>query len=211
MTSEAPLSPVAPAVRRARPPASRLWRRTTMARAMGEGVVIYVAGRLLAMVAPSAFPAAIFPAVLMLRLVLLISPPVWAALRVTSTRREKMSRRFWLLGPALAAACTVVDALVALALGDALLAKMRGNGHAHQADLAQLRARIVDLGATLQRGLRRIDRWGVLVKDLETGLVDFPTLRDGREVLLCWRLGETGIHWWHTIEGGFAARQPLED
>jgi hypothetical protein len=92
-----------------------------MARAMGEGVVIYLAGRLLAMVVPSVFPAAIFPAVLVLRLVLLISPPVWAALRVTSTRREKMSRRFWLLGPVLAAACTLVDAVVALALGDALL------------------------------------------------------------------------------------------
>jgi hypothetical protein len=94
---------------------------------------------------------------------------------------------------------------------EALLAKMRGNGHAHQADLAQLRAQMAELGATLQRGLRRIDRWGVLVKDLETGLVDFPTLRDDREVYLCWRLGETGIHWWHTIEGGFAARQPLDD
>lgn len=94
---------------------------------------------------------------------------------------------------------------------EAQLAKMRGNGHAHQADLAELRARMAELGATLQKGLRRIDRWGVLVKDLETGLVDFPTLRDDREVYLCWRLGETGIHWWHTIEGGFAARQPLED
>jgi hypothetical protein len=123
MTSEMPLPPqqVAPAVRRARPPISRLWRRTTLARAMGEGVVIYLAGRLLAMVAPGAFPAAIFPGVLVLRLVLIFSPPVWAALRVTSTKREKMSRRFWLLGPALAAACTVADAVAALALGDALL------------------------------------------------------------------------------------------
>jgi hypothetical protein len=94
---------------------------------------------------------------------------------------------------------------------EGLLVKMRGNGHAHQADLARLRARIADLGATLQRGLRRIDRWGVLVKDLEIGLVDFPTVREGHEAYLCWRLGETGIHWWHTIEGGFAARQPLED
>ncbi|HEY7983753.1 MAG TPA: DUF2203 domain-containing protein [Ktedonobacterales bacterium] len=94
---------------------------------------------------------------------------------------------------------------------EALLAKMRGNGHAHQADLAELRTRMATLGATLQRGLRRIDRWGVLVKDIETGLIDFPTQREGREVYLCWRLGESGIHWWHTIEGGFAARQPLED
>jgi hypothetical protein len=94
---------------------------------------------------------------------------------------------------------------------EALLAKMRGNGHAHQAELARLRTQMAELGTTLQGGLRRIGRWGVLVKDLETGLVDFPTLRDGREVYLCWRLGETGIHWWHTIEGGFAARQPLDD
>ncbi|HEV2238689.1 MAG TPA: DUF2203 domain-containing protein [Ktedonobacterales bacterium] len=94
---------------------------------------------------------------------------------------------------------------------EALLAKMRGNGHAHQADLAELRTRMATLGATLRRGLRRIDHWGVLVKDIETGLIDFPTLRAGHEVYLCWRLGETGIHWWHTIEGGFAARQPLED
>ncbi len=123
MTSKTPLSPgaAAPSARRARPPASRIWRRTTLARAMAEGVVLYLAGRLLAMVTPGAFPAAIFPAVLVLRLALIFSPPVWAALRVTSTKREKMSRRFWALGPALAGACTVVDALVALALGDALL------------------------------------------------------------------------------------------
>jgi hypothetical protein len=92
-----------------------------MARAMGEGVVIYLAGRLLAMVAPGVFPAALFPAVLVLRLALLFSPPVWAALRVTSTKREKMSRRFWWLGPWLALACVVADSVVALALGDAQL------------------------------------------------------------------------------------------
>jgi hypothetical protein len=124
MTSEAPLSPseaAAPVVRRAPRPTSRTWWRTTMARAMGEGVLIYLAGRLLALVAPSVFPAVIFPAVLVLRLALSFSPPVWAALRVTSTKREKMSRRFWGLGPALAAVCTVADAVVALVLGDALL------------------------------------------------------------------------------------------
>ncbi|HEV2238688.1 MAG TPA: hypothetical protein VGR57_18670 [Ktedonobacterales bacterium] len=112
---------VAPTARRAPRRPSRIWRRTTLARAMGEGVVIYLAGRLLAMVAPGVFPAALFPAVLVLRLALLFCPPVWAALRVTSTRREKMSRRFWWLGPRLALACVVVDSVVALALGDALL------------------------------------------------------------------------------------------
>jgi len=50
---------------------------------------------------------------------------------------------------------------------------------------------------------------GVQVKDLDSGLVDFPALRDGEEVLLCWQLGEDEIGWWHTLDGGFAGRQPL--
>ena len=50
---------------------------------------------------------------------------------------------------------------------------------------------------------------GVQVKDLDTGLVDFPTLRDGEEVLLCWQLGEDEVGWWHTLDGGFAGRRPL--
>jgi len=50
---------------------------------------------------------------------------------------------------------------------------------------------------------------GVQVKDLDTGLVDFPSFRDGEEVLLCWRLGEDAIEWWHTSDGGFAGRRPL--
>jgi hypothetical protein len=101
--------------------AGRIFRRATLRRAMGEAVLIFLAGRLLAMVPATFWPALIFPAVLVLRLVLGFSPPVWAAARVVSTRREKMSRRFWRLGPLLAALCTLVDAAVALALGEASL------------------------------------------------------------------------------------------
>ena len=50
---------------------------------------------------------------------------------------------------------------------------------------------------------------GVLVKDLDLGLVDFPTLRDGEEVLLCWRVGEDEIRYWHGLEEGFAGRKEL--
>jgi hypothetical protein len=50
---------------------------------------------------------------------------------------------------------------------------------------------------------------GVQVKDLDTGLLDFPSLRDGEEVLLCWHLGEDEVRYWHTLDGGFAGRQPL--
>ncbi len=50
---------------------------------------------------------------------------------------------------------------------------------------------------------------GVQVKDLDTGLLDFPSIRDGEEILLCWHLGEDEIRYWHTVDGGFAGRQPL--
>src|SRR5918998_3011361 len=51
---------------------------------------------------------------------------------------------------------------------------------------------------------------GVQLKDYERGLIDFPTMRDGRVVLLCWQLGEGDqIEWWHDLEAGFAGRQPL--
>jgi hypothetical protein len=48
------------------------------------------------------------------------------------------------------------------------------------------------------------------VKDVETGLVDFPSRRLGEEILLCWRLGEKKVGFWHPLEGGFAARQPVD-
>ena len=51
---------------------------------------------------------------------------------------------------------------------------------------------------------------GIQLKDHERGLIDFPCMRDGRVVLLCWQLGEADrIEWWHEIEAGFAGRQPL--
>ncbi len=55
-----------------------------------------------------------------------------------------------------------------------------------------------------------IDEIGVQVKDLEQGLLDFPCVMDGRTVLLCWKLGEKEIGFWHTPEDGFAGRKPLD-
>ncbi|MDQ3686652.1 MAG: DUF2203 domain-containing protein, partial [Acidobacteriota bacterium] len=55
-----------------------------------------------------------------------------------------------------------------------------------------------------------LDALGVQIKDYERGLIDFPTLREGRVVLLCWQLGEgDSIEWWHDMEAGFAGRQPI--
>ena len=54
-----------------------------------------------------------------------------------------------------------------------------------------------------------IGRLGCLLKDLNYGLVDFPSLRDGREVYLCWKLGEPEVSFWHDMDAGFAGRQPV--
>lgn len=60
-----------------------------------------------------------------------------------------------------------------------------------------------------QEVLDRIADRGCHLKGLDPGLVDFPHLRDGREVYLCWRMGENQIRYWHEIEDGFDGRQPL--
>jgi hypothetical protein len=58
--------------------------------------------------------------------------------------------------------------------------------------------------------LSELETLGVQLKDFERGLVDFPSLRDGRVVLLCWQLGEGDeVEWWHDVDAGFAGRTPL--
>ncbi|MCU1313009.1 MAG: hypothetical protein JWM54_766 [Acidobacteriaceae bacterium] len=64
---------------------------------------------------------------------------------------------------------------------------------------------------TAKDALGEIGSIGVQVKDLDTGLLDFPTRVDGELVLLCWRRGETRIEYWHTLEAGFRGRQPLDE
>ncbi len=58
--------------------------------------------------------------------------------------------------------------------------------------------------------VHRIQDMDVLIKDANLGLLDFPALRDGREVYLCWQYGEGKIAFWHEIDAGFAGRQPIE-
>ena len=60
------------------------------------------------------------------------------------------------------------------------------------------------------RAVSSLEELGVQVKDLDRGLVDFPSLRsNGEEVLLCWQVGEDEIGFWHGLEEGFAGRKPL--
>ena len=56
----------------------------------------------------------------------------------------------------------------------------------------------------------QLEALGIQLKDYSRGLIDFPSLRDGRVVLLCWQLGEGDeVQWWHDVDAGFAGRQPL--
>jgi hypothetical protein len=66
------------------------------------------------------------------------------------------------------------------------------------------------LGAQLSALLERIQDMGIVLRDIRSGLIDFPSPREGRVVYLCWRRGEPfKIRWWHEIDAGFAGRQPL--
>ena len=59
--------------------------------------------------------------------------------------------------------------------------------------------------------INQIKEMGVLLKDVDKGLCDFPYMRQGRVVYLCWQLGEESVAFWHDIETGFAGREPLDE
>ena len=62
-----------------------------------------------------------------------------------------------------------------------------------------------------RESIAEIDAIGVQVKDIETGLLDFPCRLDDQVVLLCWRMGETSIDHWHSVDSGFQGRQPVDE
>jgi hypothetical protein len=66
------------------------------------------------------------------------------------------------------------------------------------------------VASQLREVLSTIQEHGCLVKDLDTGLLDFPTLYRGEEVYLCWRLGEEKIRFWHPVSDGFRGRKPID-
>jgi hypothetical protein len=77
------------------------------------------------------------------------------------------------------------------------------------AELAALHEQLEQRATELAGIVDELHELGVQVKDLDSGLVDFPALREGERVLLCWRLGEDEVAFWHGPEDGFAGRQPL--
>jgi len=92
----------------------------------------------------------------------------------------------------------------------ALTARIAGNGgNVQPFDLQEVQERLDEEVAGIARCVARIHELGALVKDLDEGLVDFPAQRAGEDVLLCWRLGEDEIGFWHSLEEGFSGRKPL--
>jgi hypothetical protein len=77
--------------------------------------------------------------------------------------------------------------------------------------VSKLRAEMDGHLQRVRESVAEIDAIGVQVKDLEAGLLDFPCRLDDQVVLLCWRMGETAIEHWHTVEAGFQGRQPLDE
>ncbi|HEY3626131.1 MAG TPA: DUF2203 domain-containing protein [Terracidiphilus sp.] len=79
------------------------------------------------------------------------------------------------------------------------------------ADVARRRAEMESHLERVRESISEMDSIGVQVKDLDTGLLDFPFRLDEDIVLLCWRMGETTIEHWHTVESGFQGRQPVDE
>jgi hypothetical protein len=78
-------------------------------------------------------------------------------------------------------------------------------------ELPLARLRMQGLIDQMAAGVARIDALGLTLRDIERGLVDFPALVSGRQIWLCWQLGETTIGWWHGLDTGFDGRRPLAE
>lgn len=85
-----------------------------------------------------------------------------------------------------------------------------GGSIANREEFVNARARRDAAAEALNRAVTRIHEFGCQVKDLDIGLIDFPTLYRGQEVLLCWKLGENGISFWHGTDEGFRGRKPVD-
>jgi hypothetical protein len=97
------------------------------------------------------------------------------------------------------------DASVAAAQGAGA-----GGGSGPDPDEARrIRLRMQGVVDQMAAAVARIDALGITLRDIERGLIDFPALANGRQIWLCWRLGEADIAYWHELETGFGSRRPL--
>ncbi len=102
------------------------------------------------------------------------------------------------------------DQLAARAKLSELTAATQGKGHRLDGELlVALREEVECAESKLAESLAALEEIGVVVKDIDAGLVDFLAIRDGKEVFLCWQLGEPDLAWWHSLEEGFRGRKPI--
>lgn len=93
------------------------------------------------------------------------------------------------------------------------LARLRGtNGDtSHAQAIVEEEAAIRRAVERMEAAVARLASWDVALRDIGSGLVDFPALVSGRPVWLCWRLGEDAVAWWHEFDRGFDSRRPLAE
>ncbi len=87
---------------------------------------------------------------------------------------------------------------------------MSSNGRIIEKELNETRQELAKAAAEVNHLIERIQEMDCELKDIDKGLVDFRAEREGRDVYLCWKLGEPDIRWWHELDAGFAGRCPLE-
>lgn len=85
-----------------------------------------------------------------------------------------------------------------------------GGVRVDRAQALEQKTRGQEAARALEQAVGKIHSFGCLVKDLDIGLIDFPTLFRGEEVYLCWKLGERGIHFWHGVSEGFRGRKAID-
>ena len=84
------------------------------------------------------------------------------------------------------------------------------NGSAdHAAEIGRIEDEMRKIVGEMKDAVDQVDEWGVALRDIGTGLIDFPALANGRPIWLCWRLGEGDIGWWHEADSGFDSRRRL--
>jgi len=132
-----------------------------------------------------------------------------------NARLPELTQTLELLGRLRTEVVGLRDRVIELNAPWAISATTGSGGTARRAEVDEetrvLRMRLQGMVDQMQAAVAQIDGWGIQLRHIESGLVDFPALVSGRPVWLCWRLGEPEIGWWHEVDQGFDSRRRLED
>lgn len=93
---------------------------------------------------------------------------------------------------------------------EALQTQAKSNGHGIDVELARARTGQQQAAMAINGLIERVKAQGAEVKDVDMGLIDFRSQKDGRVVYLCWKLGEERVEWWHELNTGYASRERLD-